>query len=210
MHDIDFLPHRIRQQRARRAWLLRQGYLLGAVAAALVGWTATSGHRVSEARGELALLQRTNGNMARQLALKSDLERQLADLLIKERISKHLGSRVNVLDLMHEMERLLPASMFLRSLDVDTVAYLPEGGEARGRNGTRRPEAAGAGGRAKFGTRLRLVITGLGPDDVAVANFIGQLSASPLFEDVNMGYTRNTVHEGRSAREFQASCYVAR
>ena len=58
--------------------------------------------------------------------------------------------------------------------------------------------------------RLRLVLTGLAPGDVDVANFIGQLSGSPVFEDVNMGYARNVEFNGRLAREFQASCYVIR
>jgi len=58
--------------------------------------------------------------------------------------------------------------------------------------------------------RMRLVLTGLAPTDVDVANFIGQLSASPLFEDVNMGYAKTVSVEGLTAREFQASCYVVR
>jgi len=58
--------------------------------------------------------------------------------------------------------------------------------------------------------RVRLVLTGLAPTDVDVANFIGQLSASRLFEDVTMGYAKNVSFRGRSAREFRASCYVAR
>jgi Tfp pilus assembly protein PilN len=58
--------------------------------------------------------------------------------------------------------------------------------------------------------RVQLLVTGLAPSDVDVANFIGHLSASPLFEDVNMGYAKNVVVRGRTAREFQATCFVAR
>ena len=53
-------------------------------------------------------------------------------------------------------------------------------------------------------------LTGLSPTDIEIANFIGQLSASPLFEDVNMGYARTEEFDGRVGRKFQASCLVAR
>ncbi len=63
---------------------------------------------------------------------------------------------------------------------------------------------------AKLVRRVRVVLAGLAPTDVDVANFIGQLSASPLFENVNMGYAKTVRFRGRSAREFQASCYLAK
>ena len=65
-------------------------------------------------------------------------------------------------------------------------------------------------GRDASVRRIRLTVTGLSPTDVDVANFIGQLSASPLFEDVNIGYTKTINHQDRSARQFQASCYLIR
>jgi len=43
-----------------------------------------------------------------------------------------------------------------------------------------------------------------------VANFIGQLSASLLFEEVSMGFARTETFRGRSARRFQASCYLVK
>ena len=50
----------------------------------------------------------------------------------------------------------------------------------------------------------------MAPTDVDVANFIGQLAGSRVFEDVNMGYARNVPFRTRTARKFQVSCYVIR
>ena len=119
MDDIDFLPERIKTQRARKRRLTRQGYLLAIAVAALVVWAYSGGQRLAGAQERLKLLQERSAGMERQLALKGQLERQLADLLIKERISKTLGSRVSVLDITHEIERLLPASMFLKDLRLE-------------------------------------------------------------------------------------------
>jgi hypothetical protein len=74
----------------------------------------------------------------------------------------------------------------------------------------RMPPVAGrpTGEAEKPVKRVRLVLTGMAPSDVDVANFIGQLAGSKVFEDVNMGYARNITYRSRTARKFQASCYV--
>lgn len=210
MDDIDFLPERIKTQRARKRRLTRQGYLLAIAVAALAVWAYFGGQRLAGAQGRLYLLQERSAGMERQLALKGQLEHQLADLLIKERISKTLGSRVSVLDITHEIERLLPASMFLKDLRLETIEYRSRSAGAGGVNSSRRATAGPGRTRTKAVKRVRLTITGLAPSDVSVANFIGQLSTSPIFEEVGMGYTKKTVYRKRIAREFKASCYVVR
>jgi len=210
MQEIDFLPERIKAQRARRRRLVRQGYLLLVAVAALGAWFYFGRQRVARAQAELDVLRGRSENMQRQLALKIDLQEQLEELLIKERVSKHLGSRANVLDVADELERLLPASMFLMKLNLDTIEFTMPKDREGATNRSRQATPASGGRKQETVKRVRLLITGMAPDDVAVANFIGQLSASPLFEEVNMGYTKNIVYQKRGAREFQASCYVIR
>lgn len=210
MDDIDFLPERIKAQRARKRRLIRQGYLLAIAVVALVVWAYFGSQRVAGAEGQLALLRECSAGVERQLALKGQLEHQLADLLIKERISKTLGSRVNVLDITHELERLLPASMFLKDLSLETIEYQGRFAGTGRVNLSRRATAGSGNTRTRAVKRVRLTITGLAPSDVSVANFIGQLSTSPIFEEVSMGYTKKTVYRKRIAREFKASCYIVR
>jgi len=211
MNEIDFLPERIKARRARRRRLTRQGYLLAVAVAALTAWAGLGNERIVWARGELAMLEEVSASMDRQIAIKAQMERQLADLMVKERVSKTLGSRVNVLDVAHELERLLPEGMFLKSLRLETIDYHPRASAgARRVNASRRAQASSGRKKAKSVKRLRLTIIGLAPSDVSVANFIGQLSASPIFEDVMMGYTNKRIYRKRAAREFQTSCYVVR
>lgn len=214
MQNVDFLPERIVIQRARRQRLIRHSYLVAvcAVGLALLGYWR-HGH-LQEARGELAATSQRGRDVQTRLHILDSLEQQQAELMIKKRISDHLGSRVNALDVMAELQRLLPTSMALTSLNLETMEVrVPV---ARGRSGqanaSLRVSPAGAQPRKedKAVHRVRLVLTGLAPTDVDVANFIGQLSASRLFEDVTMGYAKNVSFRGRSAREFRASCYVAR
>jgi len=209
MENIDFLPERIKAYRARRASFLRQVGLLSLCLAALAGLAYARQQRIDSAKAELTALKEQGLNLQRQLSFRSDLERQQADLMIKRRISDQLGSRVNALEVLAEIERLLPDSIVLTSMNLEAVELrIPlkaaeEKANSAARSADNRP-------KEKIEKRVRLIFTGLAPTDVDLANFIAQLSAGRLFEDINMGYAKNVDFRGRSAREFQASCYVVR
>lgn len=201
MKRIDFLPERIKRQRRRRRVLQKQGAAGVVVVALLAGLGYMNQGRVSQARGELVMRQRDQQAMQMRLAMIPDLLAQQAEGRIKQRISEELGSRVDVRAVMVELGRLLPPSAALLSLDLSTV-------ETQSRQG-----ATFAGGlQAPTEPRVKLIITGVAPTDVDVANFIGQLSASPLFEDVNMGYARTIQvdDQQRNARSFQVTCLLPR
>lgn len=207
METVDFLPERVRAGRARRRQLIRQGYLLALAVAGMVLLGFLRQDRLAKAQADLDMLQDRTATVQRELTLRDTLQKQLGELLIKERISNQLGSRFDPLDLMSELERLMPRGMSLVNLNLEAVRLeLPgESAFAAGRRSAPAPEAKDSGTN-----RIRLQITGIAPTDVDIANFIGQLSASPLFEDVNMGYARSTSVKGHKAREFQALCYIAR
>lgn len=211
MQNVDFLPERVHQERARRRNLFRQiGLLVVALLACGLIWYAWQG-RIRKAKAELVLVRDGVRNMERQLEVRRDLEQQLAELMLKKRVDEHLGSRVNALDVIAELESLLPESMVLDELELETIEVrvpIERAAKPRGGPAVARPP----GNQKPYDTvrRVRLLLTGLAPTDVDVANFIGQLSASPFFEDVTMSYAKNVEFRCRPAREFQASCYVAR
>jgi Tfp pilus assembly protein PilN len=205
MQKVDFLPERIREQRARRGRLIRQGHLVLLVLAglAVLGWLRHS--RVERAEAQLTMLEERVGGVRRQLEVRTQLEDEQADLLIKKRIDDQLGSRVTTLDVLAELGRMMPSSINLLDLNIETMEIRTPIRSTAGRSAS-----AGRGPREKVDKRVRLVITGVAPAAVDVANFIGQLSACPIFEDVNMGYAKTVEFRGREAQEFQASCYVVK
>lgn len=205
--EIDFLPERLKTQRLRRRRILRQAGLLSLAAAGVVVWACFSDGRVATAQARLDMLRDRCGNAQKLLAQRADLQRQQAELLIKERISQRLGSRADALEVMSELERLLPPQVSLINLSLDAVQVSVPVVAPVVRGGPVRAEGLP---RESTVRRLRLVITGIAPSDVDVANFIAQLPTSPLFEDVNMGYVRSLVLQNCRAREFQVSCHVVR
>ncbi len=211
MLNIDFLPERIKLQRAHRKRLIRQGYLLVSCVVALGVLAYARYGRVKSAQAELLLLTERSANVRQQLVMRGSLERQQGELAVKKRIDDQLGSRINVLDILAELSRLLPESMSItkfrfEAMEVPQAVKSACGGEHSG--GLR---TAGRS-RPKFRMvkRILLIINGLAPNDVDVANFIGLLSACPLFEDVHMGYAKTLEFRGQESREFQAKCYVVR
>lgn len=212
MKSIDFLPERIRQQRRRRRALKRQVYLL----ALCIGGLALLGYlrqgRIAHTEAQLALLTERSTNLQRQIAMRVLLEKEQGELFVKQRVDEDLGSRVNALDILGELERVVSQRLTLTKLTLEaTELHQPAEPAKGGRQARPRPPGRRRDEKpAQVVRRIRMVLTGLAPTDIDVANFIGQLSASPLFEDVNMGYTRTTDYKGCKAREFQTSCFVVR
>ncbi len=208
MDKIDFLPERIKTQRVRRRRLIREGYLIALCVLALAVLGFVRQGRIKEAMAEKQMLEDRATNIKNQLNLLDVLQKQQADLMTMKRIDEKLGSSVNALYTMAELGRIQPAGMVLRKFELETMAVRVPVSELN--VSARAADADGRAQKEKIVTRVRLTITGLAPTDVDIANFIGQMSASPLFEKVNMGYAKNIEFRGRNAREFQASCYLVR
>ena len=210
MDSVDFLPERIRQQRTRRRRFICKIYLLVAcaIALALLGYFRNS--QIKEAKAQLVTIQENGQALRKQVALRKQIEDQMLDLNVKKLVEENLGSRVSPQLVLAELQKLLPDGTGLTRLELEAQEV-----QADNRPGDKHilahPSAAGSGKAGAQGSkRLRLVIVGLSPSDVDLANFIGQLSASPLFENVNMGYFKSVIVQGHIAQEFSASCLVAK
>lgn len=209
MENLDFLPERIRLQRQRKKRLLKHVYLglLLILGVALLGHVRQG--LVQTAQAQLDVVNQQYADVQHQVTMRQELEKQIAELHLVKRIDDGLGSCVGPLDLLSEIDRLLPQSVSLMTLDVEAVQLqTPLIKDAK--SGSARATGIRSGSKAGTVKRVRLQLSGIAPGDVEVANFIGQLSASPIFEDVNLGYTRPVVIEGCQAREFLASCLIAR
>jgi len=206
--NADFLPERITTHRAMRTRLLRQGHLLAITVVALVGLAYFNQDRIDRAEAEVVYLDEQSVNMARQMEMMYDLQTQLADLRIKQRIDSRLGSRVKGTDILGELGRILPKTMALTNLELEAVPVAIKLEPAKGPAGLTAKRTSKK--KQRMVNRLKLVISGLSPNNVDVANFIADLSASPLFEEVNMGYAKNIIFRKKVAKEFQVSCFVVR
>ncbi|MFP4054361.1 MAG: PilN domain-containing protein [Phycisphaerae bacterium] len=212
MHNIDFLPRGIKEHRARRRRRVRQSYIVGACVAVLVAVGYVRQGSVDTVQAELVALQSRSSRVRSQLSLREDLEKEWNELIRKQEISERFDTRLTARDVLAELGHRLPESMALTKLNIqsDNVLLDPATPAQRRTGGGRAVTAMPPTTSRQRITQIRLVITGLAPSDVEIANFVGQLASSPLFEDVHMGYTREVTYRGKKARQFQATCYTAR
>ena len=213
MQNVDFLPERIKERRRLQRRIVKHTYMLTICMAGLALLGVLRHERIQIVRAEFARGGARKADNELQLGRRDELEREKAGLYVIQRIDEQLGSRLSNFMLLSELQRLIPPSMTLTQLSVETMDVAVGGSPGRGGLG----RAAGVrnavqptGGQDRTVKRLRLTLTGLARKDVDVANFIGQMAACPLFEDVNMGYSRDVKIRDRTARQFQASCYVVR
>ncbi len=213
MHNIDFLPRRIKHQRRTRRRRVRQVGVVCACALILIAVGFLRQQGVAEARAQWRQLDRQVRQVHSQLSLREELEEEWNELVRKQQISEQFDTRLTARDVLAELGHRLPESMALTdlSLEADSVLLDPAKPASVLTTSSGRPTAVAPPATARQRiTRIRLVITGMAPSDVEIANFVGQLASSPLFEDVNMGYTREIKYQGRSARQFKATCFTAR
>ena len=121
MREVEFLPERIRHQRARRRGLVRQGYLLAVCVLFMGVLTYFNNVRFARAQAELGGLDEHSSYLGRQIEKIPPLERELADLLIKKRIESELGSRTDCTAVLAELCRIMPENMAVVSLDLQSL-----------------------------------------------------------------------------------------
>jgi len=209
MNQIDFLPERIRHQRSVCRQLRRQSMAVLIVVGALAMLWYFNEVRIAGGQTDLAAQQHRAEQLADRLKVMPELDAQLDEGQIKQRIARELGSRLTINALLAELGRLLPPAGCLTSLECSTIDAVSDAGPRPD------PRQAAIKGRAPTTPvtrkRVRIVITGIAPTAIDIADFIGKLSASPLFTDVKMGYTNAVVLENqeRKARSFKVTFLVA-
>ncbi len=143
MENLDFLPERIRLARQRRTRLVRQGYLTAVCIVALVVLGYLRQGSVRQAQASLEALNTQQIQIQRQISMRQELEHKLADLETVKRINDGLGSRVRAMDVLAELDKVLPRNMALTHLSFEAVQYqvpvkAADGGRPRPWTPTRR------------------------------------------------------------------------
>ncbi len=217
MIEIDFLPEWVNEQRARRRRMVRRAYLLIFTIGVLAACGSVRQGWIRQARAESFLLVDMKSNNAAMLHRKNCLETQWNSLQLAKKIGERLGSRVKPVEVVAAIEGVVRSAdksghMVLKQLSVDPAGgAIPMAGARPPLTKSLPPGMAPANAQAEGPGRVNVLIIGVAVDDVTVANFIAQLSAHRMFEDVNMEYTKTVTFWGmRDAREFKVTCGVAR
>lgn len=206
MNDINFLPATyMRQQALRKRGTLRLTLLAAALVCLGVWWvvqheqTAATRRRVEavEARAEEA---------KQKLTELQRLRKEHASLVKQVALREELGQPVNHTQVLGVLGRVLPSSVALVEIKMQTVRSepTPQADPAKAKDGAAKP-----GKKAKAGKdEIRIELVGLAPDDRTVASLLGALNEYPLFRDAMLRHSRATEVGGRALRNFRLTLRV--
>lgn len=217
MIEIDFLPERVNEERSRRRRMVRRGYLLVFTIVVLAVCGSVRQGWLRQARAEAFQLTEMKSNSAAMLHRKNCLEAEWNALQLAKRIGERLGGRVKPVEVLAAIEGVVRGAdknghMVLRQVNVEPASgAVAMASQRTAVVKTLPPGVAPTGPAPEETGRVNVLVVGVAVDDVTVANFVAQLSAHRMFEDVNMEYTKTVTFAGMpDAREFKVTCSVAR
>ncbi len=208
MTDINFLPQSFRQRQARRRRIVRETVLVILATAVLLAAGSVRQRRLSERAGYVQEKQAEAAAVAQQVQERARLTGELARLHEQQALQQRLSMPLTYTNVLAALAQIMPTSIALTDLTMDCPAPAP----TRQTKASARSEVSTPNKKAAAPTEplreLSLKMTGLGPSDVEVANFVGRLSDHQLFRDVKLSYTRETRVNGVVARQFRLEMTV--
>lgn len=210
MNQINFLPESYYRAQKRRGRLLRQCAVVGAIAGCVVLATiAIKANSISQARTADRLEQTVEAEQG-AISIISDIEKQHASLLKRAQLKRVLIPPVSYHETINALGQALPAEIAITDLVIQTVTPKPEPIETDAQREARLKREADPRNQAKPDEPhlIEIELSGLAPDDLAVANFVAALDADALFSRVTMHSSQAAVSEGLQVRRFSLTATV--
>ena len=200
MSQINFLPETYARMARRRRRKYRHLVLLSIFAVGLVGWGFVERGKNVMPRLRAAELE-AQVEAARYQMSEFIRLREERDLLVKQqRIKQDLAQPISHTQVITALDAHLPDSIGLTDLQITTVRPAPEpinkggsGAKAKKKSGKNQPVI----------NELQIEFEAFAPDDVTIANLIGELSEDTLFDRVTLKYSRTTDARGIEGRLFK-------
>ena len=185
MNQIDFLPAHYVQAQQRRSRLVRQAAMLAVVACCMIGWHWSNGRRLAELEMLAKIAQDHAQATQSQLQELAKFEQRRQTILRQTQVQRDLSLPIGVTPAVAVLANLMPPSMATTRLSVVSARPTPAPKPLAAAAGHAAPAPA-AEPAAEALAPMRIELTGLAPDDMAVADFVGKVSAHPLFANVKM------------------------
>ncbi len=207
--SVNFLPGWYVADRRRRAARKRQMVL----AVVLIGAMGMLWHQSRQQAEQLSLyrdslaaqLQAAEGQITEMVKL----QQARAELSRQVNIYRQLALPINFSQVSGTVAALTPEDVFLEELEVRTEQLREKrvvavaNADRRGRRRNAKPQTI-----VETRTIITVDIRGIAPSDVAIANFVGQLAACDLFQNVKMVYSRQGKIGNAITRQFYISMHI--
>jgi len=209
MSLINFLSESYLQQASRHRRRCRHLSLNAIVLVCLVGWGLVE-------RGEnVTLKQRSEDMKAEEATARSQMNEIIkirsehADLKHRFKVQHELHQPISHTQILATFSELLPLSVSLTELHVITKRPPPQPLEnVSKKNRHNRKKTSKDQTPDRIDDQVEIELDGLAPDDLTIAQLIGDLSDHPLFDQVAMQYARPVDMRDINGRQFRLSMRV--
>ncbi len=199
MQQINFLPQSYIKKATRHRRRVRQGVLVGVFVVTLGGWFTAQRTKTAWLEREVIASERQVSAVLEQRDERVRLEAQRDRLQQQMQLVDELSQPIRHTQVLAAANRLIPPSMALTDLRLDVHRPTPALLKAADGNTHRRQKDATDAARSEIELDLE-AITG---DPLAMPTLITQLREDPLFEEVQLRYSRAAVVGRVPARKFR-------
>lgn len=209
MKNVSFLPEDYQRQRQRRRTNLVCLGLFTVVMGGIVAAFAVTDRQRGEVRRQLEAVDADYQDAARRLEQLDELEQRKQQILHKANITSVLIERVPRSLILAEIINRMPSAVSLVEMRMETRAARQAPPIARsaldsakalkeqGKSAPVEPQLP----QIKP-TEVTIQLTGLAYTDVQVAHFMTQLGRSPMFNDLNLSFSQETIVGRMTLRRF--------
>lgn len=209
MANMSFLPEDYLEKRSQRRTNILNLGLFVVVMGAVIGAFLVTDRQRDEVRALKERVDQQFEEAARRLMQLDELQQRKQQMLHKARITATLLERVPRSLILAELVNDMPMPLSLLDMHMETKVI-----KSPSRSASTALQAAKERKAAKQGapetppepelppTEVSLVLTGVAPTDVLVAQYMATLSQSPMFKDINLIYSEEANISGNLLRKF--------
>ena len=210
MNEINFLPQSFLDAQNRRQRLFREvSILCGMVFIALALLAGQAGQVVSIRNLTAQKQEELEAAKLRSLEVAKLAQQQQAYKLILA-VNDGLSMPLNPSDMLAVISQMLPQQMALTEIRFSADPPKLDLSALKQNCMTPTSKTSKKKSKVKYVPKvMKIQMMGLSPSDVDVANLVGSLSASPIFQNVNMRYSKTTQINKATAREFRLEMQMA-
>lgn len=192
MNQVNFLPESYLRERRRQHRVMRETMLIAVVGLLVIVWYLGTQTRVVTLENLVSARQQEIESIASQQTEMVKLDKQRQVLMHQLQLERELSQPINHTAVVATLAHIMPASMALTDMAIQTPAPVP----------------LGRSGRTTLYSSIPVMhvsMVGLAPRDMDIADFMGKLTDHPLFINVKMVFSRSLelTDEYVMAREFR-------
>lgn len=204
MTQINFLPESYFKERRRQRRVMRETMLVAVVGALIIVWYLGTRTRVVALEQLVSSRQQEIQSIQSQQSEMVKLDKERSVLLHQVQLERELSQPINHTAVVATLATLMPQSMALTDMSIQTPAPVPSG------KGVKRDNPQSRASLQGNVPVMRVSMVGLAPRDMEIADFMSRLTEHPLFMNVKMSFSRSVelMDKHVMAREFRVEMEI--